>query len=84
MSGMRVPVPVWFAAVAFTVLLIDPQVGSSAPRLTAAPVASCDSPATQTNDLTYWQAYRTASHFWSSAKTESGYASGASPLPVLR
>ena len=84
MSGMRVPVPVWFAAVAFTVLLIEPQIGSSAPRLTAAPVAACASTATATNDLSYWQAYRTASRLWSSAKTESGYATEANPLPVLR
>ena len=84
MSGRRIPVPVWFAALAFAVLLIEPQIGSSAPRLTAARVASCASPATQTNDLNYWQAYRTASRLWASAKTESGYATGASPLPVLR
>ena len=84
MSGMRVPVPVWFAAVAFTVLLIEPEIGSSAPRTTAIPVAPCHSDTTPTNDLTYWQAYRTASHHWSSAKAEAGYATGVNPLPVLR
>jgi hypothetical protein len=84
MSGMRVPVPVWFAAVAFTVLLLDPQIGSSAPRTTAIPVAPCHSGASATNDLTYWQAYRTVSRHWTSAKTESGNAAGVNALPVLR
>lgn len=84
MSGLRVPVPVWFAAVAFTVLLIEPKIGSSAPRTTAVPIAPCPSAATSTNDLTYWQAYRTASRQWSSAKPDSGPAAGTNPLPVLR
>ncbi len=84
MSGMRVPAPVWFTAVAFIVLLIEPEIGSSALRTTAVPVAPCPSATIPTNDLTYWQAYRTVSRHWSSAKTETGYATGVNPLPVLR
>ena len=84
MSSMRVPVPVWFAAVGFTVLLLDPKIGSSAAQTTAIPVAPCHSATTATNDLTYWQAYRTVSRHWASAKPESGNAAGVSPLPVLR
>ena len=84
MSGMRLPVPVWFAAVAFTALLIEPQNGSSAPRTTPVPVGPCLSGSAPTNDLTYWQAYRTASRHWSSARTEAGYAPAVNSLPVLR
>ena len=84
MFGMRVPVPVWFAAVAFALLLTAPEIGSSAARMSAVAVAPCHSPANPANDLTYWQAYRAASRQWSSAKINPDYAAGAGPLPVLR
>ena len=67
MSGGRVPVPVWFAAAAFTMLLVEPEIGSPAAPLAcavlAAPVPASEAAARR--DAGYWQGYRAASRQWS-------------------
>ena len=66
MSGVRVPVPVWFAAVAFAMLLVEPEIGSpAAPLASAVLAAPCAGQGVAQRDAGYWQGYRAASRQWS-------------------
>ena len=42
MSGVRVPVPVWFATAAFTLLLVGPGIGSSESQIVKRSVAPAE------------------------------------------
>ena len=64
MSGVRVPVPVWFAAVAFTLLLVEPEIGSSDSQIVKSSVQSAPMAeyiAHTEADAASWYAYRAAS-----------------------
>jgi len=81
MSGIRVPVPVWFAAAAFALLLINPELGSANAH-TAAGLMPCHAPADTMQEASYWQGYRAASRYWS--HTNSTHAvPGVSAAPVV-
>ncbi len=82
--SVRVPVPVWFAAAAFTLLLLEPQVGSSNTRLCgikAEQPSSATRVATDSNTA-LWYAYRAASRSEVGTLPGSKPAFAAPPVPL--
>jgi hypothetical protein len=68
MLGVRVPVPVWFAAAAFSLLLLNPEPGSANAFL-AASLKPCHADVDAMHDAAYWQGYRAASRQWSQSNS---------------
>jgi hypothetical protein len=66
MSSVRIPIPVFFAAVAFTLLLVEPEIGSTASHI----ATPCQPAASKTaeQDAALWYGYRVASRQWDAAK----------------
>ena len=63
MSGVRVPVPVWFATAAFTLLLVGPGIGSSESQIVKRSVAPAEVAQYRAGlevDAASWYAYRAA------------------------
>ena len=84
MSGVRVPVAVWFAAAAFTFLLINPELGS-ATAYSAASFTPCHAAVADTmHDASYWQGYRTAIRHWSHSSSTHAVPGVAAAAAVLR
>jgi len=79
MPSVRIPMPVYFAAVAFTLLLIEPELGSSASYM-AMPYASASISPMQP-DTGQWLGHRAASRQWRAAKPASLDGAGA-PSPL--
>jgi hypothetical protein len=85
MFSERVPVPVWLAAAAFSLLLVEPQVGSSASHVATAAVP-CPAVANEpgsAQDAALWHGYRTASRQWTAAKPDPVRATGVLAVPIL-
>jgi hypothetical protein len=76
MFSLPIPMPVFFAAVAFTLLLVEPEIGSSASHIVT-PCAAVASPGAQP-DAGLWLGYRAASRQWAAAKPA---ALGGSVMP---
>jgi len=69
MSSVRIPIPVYFAAVAFTLLLVEPEIGSTASHIATPCQPVADASAKQ--DAALWYGYRVASRQWDAAKPAS-------------
>jgi hypothetical protein len=66
MSSVRIPIPVYFAAVAFTLLMVEPEIGSTASHIETPcqPAAGMTAP----QDSALWYGYRVASRQWDATK----------------
>ena len=69
MFSLPIPMPVFFAAVAFALLLIEPEIGSSASHIVT-PCTSASESRIQP-DAGLWLGYRAANRQWTAARPAS-------------